>query len=530
MKEQSPKPWPEKDPILRDASLARATDPAVRKDWNRRLAGVRDKASVTDPFLFSRELLEEMARFESAMYPSYREILSTTLMWSEGERAFVQWVKDSFHSLARACADALRRDAAHDALLDGAGGELAALALAAYGNAIKWAEISSAGYDPVSLVEIRRVHEMVERAALGRSHFTVPRDDRAAAPTLDALFVRALLLDAICRGNLDPRQVEIVDSWLWEWSGDYPFTESDQGAVLSVEGDRQRGPRAPIGNGRARRYLRIDALEEQIRGVVDGFRRGEIFPGHGLAVEFRIEEHTTALDFLRRFLESARYRRAREFRQGLEQKLEALVGLAEIVPKAFSPRTSPLAPKKPARGEAPRASQQLPGIDAMYEIPRRYMRVLDESADGLGVEFEDDPARPVAVGTVVTLHQDEESPPLLCEVMRRSITPERKVHLGLRILSRSPKMIRLSRPDDGVRLTAIYVPSEDASGQVDSLLVAENDFTLARSFEVRFDDRVFVIRMNHVRYHGRGWHLAGFEVSEERKPSGPVASGDLSLA
>ena len=30
------------------------------------------------------------------------------------------------------------------------------------------------------------------------------------------------------------------------------------------------------------------------------------------------------------------------------------------------------------------------------------------------------------------------------------------------------------------------------------------------------DDRSFVLRMNRVRYHGRGWHLAGFEVSEER--------------
>ena len=46
--------------------------------------------------------------------------------------------------------------------------------------------------------------------------------------------------------------------------------------------------------------------------------------------------------------------------------------------------------------------------------------------------------------------------------------------------------------------------------------MAESDFRPRESFEVRFDDRVFVVRMNRVRYHGRGWHLAGFEVSEER--------------
>ena len=57
----------------------------------------------------------------------------------------------------------------------------------------------------------------------------------------------------------------------------------------------------------------------------------------------------------------------------------------------------------------------------------------------------------------------------------------------------------------------------DTSGHRDSLLVAETDFTVRERFEVRFDDRWFVIRMNRVRHHGRGWFLAGFEVDEERK-------------
>ena len=74
------------------------------------------------------------------------------------------------------------------------------------------------------------------------------------------------------------------------------------------------------------------------------------------------------------------------------------------------------------------------------------------------------------------------------------------------------------------------MPSEDASGQVDSLLVSEGDFNPRVSFEARFDDRAFVLRMNHVRYHGRGWYLAGFEVSEERAPGAAVTSAGMSLA
>ena len=511
MSETKPGAWPEADPTAA-AVTRRATDPAIRKQWSEQVALLRERSQKADPFLYSRELLDELHRFEAAIFPTYREILGTSFLWTDVERGFMQWGKEAFHGFARSASGALRREASHDLLIDASGGELAALALAAYGNSIKWAEISSAGYDPVSLVELRRIYELVERAGLGGSLFTVPREERGASVTLDALFVRALLLDAICRGNLEPRQVEIVDSWLWEWSGAYSFTDSDQGAVLSLEPGRQKGLRAPQGEEGGRRYLKIDALEAQIKGVTDGFRKGDIFPGYGCATDFRIEEHVAVLDFLRRFLDTARYRRARESRVDREERLEVFVGLGEIVSRAFLPRARTAA--KPAG--ASHAGQQLPAIDTVYEKQSRTMRVLDESADGMGVEFRDEPTRPVSVGTVVTLHHDDGSAPILCEVMRRSISQDRAVRLGLRILSRAPAKVVLVKPAGEGVLEAIYVPSEDASGHVDALLIAENDFDPRESLEVRFDDRSFVLRMNRVRYHGRGWHLAGFEVSEER--------------
>jgi hypothetical protein len=512
MTDDKSRTWPEADATQAGQPVRRATDPAVRSFWTKEVARLREQSAVADPFLYSRELLEHLHRFEATVAPSYRDILGSTFLWTDAERGFLQWAKDAFHGFARSAAGALRREATHDLLLDESGGELAAIALAAYGNAIKWSEISSAGYDPVSLVELRRVYELVERSGFGQRHFTVPREEHGASPTLDTLFIRAMLLDALCRGNLEPRQVEIVDSWLWEWSGEYTFTDSDQGAVLSLEPGRQKGLRAPQGEARGRRYLRIEALEDHIKLVADGFRRGEIYPGYGPVTEFRVEEHVAALDFLRRFLDAARYRRARESRSDREEKLEAFVGLGEILAKAFAPRAKPHAPKE--RAAAP--GQQLAAIDSVYEIQRRDMRVLDESADGIGVEVQDDPVQPVSVGTVVTLHHPDDRPPILCEVMRRSLTQGGTVRLGLRVLSHDPKKVELAQPLDGVAVQAIYVPSEDSSGHIDALLVAESDFRPRESFEVRFDDRTFVVRMNRVRYHGRGWHLAGFEVSEER--------------
>ncbi len=175
MSETKPGAWPETDPTAATEVTRRATDPAIRKQWSEQVALLRERSQKADPFLYSRELLDELHRFEAAIFPTYREILGTSFLWTDVERGFMQWGKEAFHGFARSASGALRREASHDLLIDASGGELAALALAAYGNSIKWAEISSAGYDPISLVELRRIHELVERAGLGRSLFTVPR-------------------------------------------------------------------------------------------------------------------------------------------------------------------------------------------------------------------------------------------------------------------------------------------------------------------------------------------------------------------
>jgi hypothetical protein len=507
------------------AGATRATDPAVRHQWNKTFAYLHAQAKSADPFNFLHELLEHTHRFEAVLHPSYGEILGSPFLWSEAERGFVLWLGESFQGLARTAAGCVRREAAQDVLLSGPAGELAALSLAAFGNAIKWAEISGASSERSVPVEVRRVHEMVTRAGLGGERHAVRRGEMDSTVTLDALFIRAMLLDAICRGNLEPRQVEIVDSWLWEWSGDYAITGSDRGAAVELDAGRSRGSATAAAEPGPRRYIAIDALERHIAGVVRGFRQGEIFPGYGCAAQFRVEEHAAALDFLRRFLQSARYRRARVSRTDREERREALVGLGEIEARAFSPPASPLAAD--GAGAVHESGLQAPGIDKRYEIQRRYMRVLDESAEGLGVEFSEDPARPIHVGALVTLHQEGVATPVLCEVMRRSSRGMGPTHLGLRILSHRPKKIRLVRPGADGGVDAIYVPGGDASGEVDSLLVSEQDFDTRHNYEVRFDDRMFVIRMNRVRYHGHGWHLAGFEVNEERAPKSPDAAVPL---
>lgn len=510
--------WPEEPGLDLFDDVPRATDPAAREKWDRLLDYLREQAAHADPPPFARDLGVEARRFESATGPTAREVLGTTLLWNESEHAFVQWLRDGYHRFARTAAESLKRAVLTDAVPGGAAGTLAALALAQYGNAIKWAGIAEGERDAVSLVEVKRVHELVERAGLTGEARAVPHGERDATVGLEALFIRALMLDAVCRGNLGPRQVEIIDDWLWEWTGEYRLAAAVEGAALAYDESGERGLRTTRGEatGReGRRYVDIEPLERQIAGVVRGFREGGIFPGYGCAAEFRVEEHAAALDFLRFFLDAARHHLTRQARTPREEKVEAFAGLHEILAKAFVPRRGPIAARA---ARSPRtASLQAPGIDTLFDIPRRILRVLDESAGGLGAETDEDAVKPIEVGMLVTVHRDDESRPLLCEVMRRAPGRSGRIRLGLRVLSRDPAKLRLTRPGTERGIDAIYLPGAEASGHLDTLLVSEADFTVRERFEVRFDDRTFMVRMNRVRYHGRGWFLAGFEVDEETK-------------
>lgn len=498
-------------------------DEAVRRGWEERLRVVRGHLQGADPSVSAGRLLETLRAFERDIFEEQRSLLATALLWTEPEQVAAQWVQGAYRDLAQAAADAFCRAAGPPGSGYGATtGHLAALALAAFGAATKWAEIADTPHEATRLAEVKRVYSVIDAGGNPDAPFAVPHGEAETALSLRALFLRTLLLDAICRGNLGPRQIEIVDSWLWEWCGDYVLTDRAEGAVLALDRHGMRGLRTVEAGAahRGQRFVNIEALAGHIARVARHFRDGHIYPGYGCAAEFRVEEHVAALDFLRRFLDSARGRGGREPRRVRAGRLEAFIGLTEVASKGFAARPAQALPT-PDPGSAPPHA----AIDSRFDIPRRYVRLLDESLRGLGVTCEDHAARSVDVGTLLGLLDTDGPPPLVAEVVRRS-APEGPAdvaqRLGLRVISHSPRRLTLEVVDTGGKVEAIYVPGEDKGGYQDALIVSQADFERPGLLKAALADRIFTLRFNRVRYHGNGWYLAGFAVVEER-PSGARA-------
>lgn len=514
--------WPANHDAERERAVAESVrDEAVRRDWDGQIRLLRTQLQAADPTVAAGLLLQMTRRFEHEVYQEQRSLLATTLLWTEPEQLAAQWIQSSYRDLAQIAADTFRRAAGTPgSSIPDVAGHLAAFAFAGFGAAMKWSEIADTPHDTAQLIEIKRVFSLAEAAGLGGKAYAVPHGEAETALSLTALFVRALMLDALCRGNLGQRQIEIADSWLWEWSSDYTLTNRAEGAVLTFDRQGARGLRAadPVYNTPDQRLLNIDAMGRHIALVVRGFREGQIFPGYGCASEFRVEEHVATLEYLRRFLDGARRRTGRAPRATRTGRLEAFVGLGEVLSKAYTSRPAPIVQEPAADPNSPRAA-----IDSRFDIQRRYVRLLDESPFGLGVACEDKSMMSVDVGDLIAFQDSDGPPPIVCEVVRRS-SPDGMDHappqLGLRVLSRDSRRLTLQVAGSGQVVEAIFLPGEDRSGYQDMFLVSHSDFERGGVLKVLTQDRAFLLRFNRVRYHGAGWHLAGFEVVEE------AASGD----
>jgi hypothetical protein len=321
--------------------------------------------------------------------------------------------------------------------------------------------------------------------------------------------------------------MEVLDAWLWEWTDALQGTGMHPGgrafrADLDGKGGLRSGRRRDDGPSL---YLAIAPLEAKRQAVIREFHRGRIVPAHGIASNFRIEEHVTVLERL-----SAAFRAGSEEDEPRTKRqptpatyVEAWVGMNEILARGLKePGRMPL--RLAAKASALNMEHRMRQVQFADEIEssRRTLRLIDASATGLGFEASDRDVIGIAVGDVLGLRISEEEPCVLGRVVRRVPGQvEGQVMIGVEILSRTPQAVTLSRvqkqnrPDD--EDVYIYIPGAEDSGAQDAFLLPEKIVIDGSSHEARIGDDVFTLQFNRVRRKGRGWALAGFEISEAKR-------------
>ena len=446
-----------------------------------------------------------------------RELLASALCWNEEHHALTGWI----HQQHRRLADAALRLVADAALPDV---RVVAWLLQHEIEALKW----NGGRERPDFGPLNAAMRKLDAADLSHAEVPVSADGRGHRASVEAQFVRLLLLDRMGTGCLTRPQVEVLDAWLREACGDLALVpQAVEGAAFSIDLAGGSGLRAGGSMpGLHARRLAMAPLEARRRAIVRELQAGRIVPTYGCAAEFRIEEHVAVAQHLRAMLAAlapgAPAREPREAAPGT--RVEAFVGLAEILARAgvegHGVETGQW------RALEPRAAAN----DAL-DPRRRYLWLCDTSAGGCGFEALEEDAVGLEIGELVGWKRGGDL--AIARVTRRvpGRTPG-QVFLGLRLLAESALPIELRRVDAGEAGQAasvhLFVPGDDASGRRDAFLMGESAFSAERAFRVQAGDEAFTLRLNRIRGRGRGWVLAGFEIVPP-KPALSAAAARLAL-
>jgi len=481
---------------------------AARAEYEREFTAVFDSIPVTPARVLAQRFARLDARLDAGMTEAKTAMLVPSLLSTAEERALGRWIQRQHAELSRmGCAIVLAM-AADGRVEDEPAMQALALTLVHMGEAVKWELIAgrSGPHDYAAMHELARL--ALERGWLrGACMLTIDRLPRSA--TIGALYFRALLLDRFSSGNLSRQQIEVLDAFLWEWSGALAAAHEPAGAVMRADLESDHGLRYGARQGAgACLYLSLDALEARRLDVIDAFHAGRVVPEHGRAAQIRLEAHVAVLQQLRRMFTADESRAPREPVERAE--VEAWMGLNEVTHILELGHRAGIAPAEdtatPSRADK---------YDEVYDRPRRLLRLVDASETGWLLEAAEADATALVVGELLALRFHPGTPCVLACVVRcvRQADGDR-MRVGVERLSHAALPMRPCplRTEHGLDGTYIFVPGEDASGRQDAFVVPYRLLESSERFLVRRNGRDFALGFNRVRRRGRGWALAGYEM------------------
>jgi len=370
------------------------------------------------------------------------------------------------------------------------------LALNAIHAFVKWGYFGNEAGRSVPWKQVHALHALAETDGYSQVPFTVFASHPQWTTSVQALYLRTLLLDMLHTGKLSRAQIEIADHWLAAWCNEYALdTEyssrhhlfcvdvaSDTGLHL-VRRDR---------HGVSLRYVRADNLKAQIDEVQAALRQGNLQPGP-LATAFPMGEQVALLGVLESLYHSmvAGSENRQEARTVLDDReVEVVVGF-------------------------PRLLAKLQGQDADAGVER--WRVQDLSSNGYGLVVERTAADAVMLHGVVGVRNQANGRWIACTVVRKLANRARgEMLVGLEVLSYTPLPVDLvPGAGGGEPSAALYLPGQEPAGKQDTILAHARDFAAGGPFLIHAGGAVWRVAMSRIVSRGSDWIRARFVIESK---------------
>jgi len=504
-------------------------------------SGMADRHSALEQGLNKDNVVESeqavskaLREFEEFSRNDRERFLLGGLAQTGSDQAVCEWVAaryDHLGRIARAIVPYAKLPSAQDAT---ALARTWALAVMLTGHASKWRKIAGMRSDTAVRGRLHKLFVTAMSAGVDAVILDVMVDRRSVETTVEALYVRALLLERFASGNLPPKRLEILDSWLLAWMGALwlsrePVTDGPSLAVNTRNTTVGLTRYAP--GDRADFFLGLRPLQRQLERAAGDFHRGVIFPGWGLGLAFRMEEHVALIAFLERefaIIESSGAQKSKRFAIGTSADVSVIFGFNDIYSRALQNQSTMGASSVTERSAlnapgdalsaaaARRATLSETGGFVQPRIGRQPINLLDISESGLGLEMDSEEAGFIEVDELIAVRIEAGKPYVLGVVARKTSAHQRSVTtVGVKVLSKVPLRATLEMLNDRLvrqSVKGIFVAGKAEHGFADSIIVSDAIYKTNPTLSVMVASGVFHLRLGRVRQQGPGWKMAAVEV------------------
>ena len=497
----------------------------------RRFRELPDSAFAETPGDVYASFMQFRARIDADVRAVKRRLFATSLASRDDDKTAARWISAQHRRLARMSHRIVETLRLHPPGEHGF--ELLSLALHYMGESVK-GHIKESHFH-------RGLHALMRIALAGGRHHEPMQFDlgtRRAPCTMTSLYFRALLLARLAGGGLTFPQIEILDTWMWNWmSALGGCDEPPEGAAYRADLDANEGLRCGARTvAGPSLYLARAPIEAVRLEISKEFHRGRLVRAAGDVSTFAVDDHFAALDAIRRNLRGVRHESAGRGKRYAAHAVVALhVGLDEVMAKGFTEAANAAAPitlepmaQSNARARPHVARERDHAEGAVAEPPPRIVQLLDVSDTGLCLEGDETDCAEIAVGDLVALRLAATEPLLLAKIVRRlPAATGGRVVMGLLRITSAAQAVRARHCSEGEALPDLsvpYVPGDDDAGRHDAYLTSPGRAAERVLFETSVGEHIFTFRFNRIREGGRGWVMAGFEVLALRRAEAPRAA------
>ena len=411
------------------------------------------------------------------------------------------------------------------------------LALNAIHCFVKWGYFLDESGRAVPWKQLHALYALAEGDGYSQVPFVLHPSRASFKPSVQALYLRTLILDVLNTGNLSKIQIEVADGWFSSWCNDYSldaeFSTRHHLFYVDLMSDSGMHLMRKESHGDSMRYIRADGLKAQIEEVQVGLRQGRLYAGHGAGALFPVEEHVALLAIIEKLYQSilaGSENRIEERTHFEDREVDIVLGIDRVMRKvreapshATTPQAAPalahaetieLSPSGMSLVAAPVSEASADAGPADPDIER--WRVLDLSSKGYGLLVDRAAGDLVLLNGIIALRNHETGGWILGTIVRKLANRLRgEILIGVEVLAYRPIPIELGSSSIGGGFQALYLPGIDANGKLDSILVRASDFHSDQNLSIGVGGARYRVRLNRIIRKGADWIKARFEIESK---------------